>query len=190
MTQAFLPLLLKAKGMIVNQTSIASIVPLPFSSAYHASKAAVAMFSEHQRLELAPFGIKVVEMKTGTVKSLINVNGTSNGGGTLPNGSMYTPIKDDVEKVMRGDHFDDWQDPSTWATAVVRDLLRRNPPTQIWRGGGVWPVWLTSFGKHTWIDGTLRHLTGLDKLEAKLKSKGIDSEGSRKNIDPSAGLTG
>jgi 1-acylglycerone phosphate reductase len=45
-TQAFLPLLLKSKGMIVNQTSVVSSTALPFQSAYNASKATMAMFSD------------------------------------------------------------------------------------------------------------------------------------------------
>lgn len=50
-TQAFLPLLLKSKGMIVNNTSVVSTTAIPFQSAYNASKAAMAMFSDSMRLE-------------------------------------------------------------------------------------------------------------------------------------------
>jgi 1-acylglycerone phosphate reductase len=50
-TQAFLPLLIKSKGMIVNQTSVVSTTAVPFQSAYNASKAAMAMFSDSMRLE-------------------------------------------------------------------------------------------------------------------------------------------
>lgn len=50
-TQAFLPLLLKSKGMIVNHTSVVSTTAVPFQSAYNASKAALAMFSDSMRLE-------------------------------------------------------------------------------------------------------------------------------------------
>jgi len=50
-TQAFLPLLLKSKGMIVNQTSVVSTMAVPFQSAYNSSKAAMAMFSDSMRLE-------------------------------------------------------------------------------------------------------------------------------------------
>ena len=73
-TQAFLPLLLKSKSMIVNQTSIGSVTAIPFQSAYDASKAAMAMFSNLQRLELHAFGITVVELKTGVVKSNLITN--------------------------------------------------------------------------------------------------------------------
>lgn len=50
-TQVFLPLLLKSKGVIVNQTSVVSTTAIPFQSAYNASKAAMAMFSDSMRLE-------------------------------------------------------------------------------------------------------------------------------------------
>lgn len=50
-TQAFLPLLLKSNGMVVNQTSVVSTMAIPFQSAYNASKAAIAMFSDSMRLE-------------------------------------------------------------------------------------------------------------------------------------------
>jgi 1-acylglycerone phosphate reductase len=50
-TQAFFLLLLKSKEMIVNQTSVVSTTAIPFQSAYNASKAAMAMFSDLMRLE-------------------------------------------------------------------------------------------------------------------------------------------
>jgi 1-acylglycerone phosphate reductase len=66
MTQAFLPLLrnYKTGALIVNHTSAGSMITLPFNGAYSASKAASAMLSEALRLELQPFGIKVVDLKT------------------------------------------------------------------------------------------------------------------------------
>ncbi len=53
-TQAFLPLLIKSKGVIVNQTSVASLISMPFGSVYGASKAAIASFTRSMRLELEP----------------------------------------------------------------------------------------------------------------------------------------
>lgn len=70
-TRAFLPILLKANhgAMIVNNTSISSVVPNPMGGIYNMSKAATAMMTDTLRLELAPFGIKIIALKTGTVKS-------------------------------------------------------------------------------------------------------------------------
>ncbi|KAF1929457.1 NAD(P)-binding protein [Didymella exigua CBS 183.55] len=67
-TQAFLPLLLAnaepgkkgRKSVVVNNTSISSVLRTPYHSAYPASKVAMAMFNDIQRVELEPLVIKVV----------------------------------------------------------------------------------------------------------------------------------
>ena len=60
-THAFFPLLRRAKGVVVNQCSIASLAGgrQPFIGSYCATKAAVASLNDHMRLEFAPFGVKV-----------------------------------------------------------------------------------------------------------------------------------
>lgn len=55
MIKAFSGLLIKAEGCIVNIGSIAPIVPLVFSSAYNATKAALHAYGDCLRIELAPF---------------------------------------------------------------------------------------------------------------------------------------
>jgi len=95
-TQAFLPLLLKSKGMIINQTSIASVTAIPFQSAYDASKAAMTMFSNLQRLELQIFGITVVELKTGVIRSNLIKNQKETMTASLPKDSIYGPAKEVV----------------------------------------------------------------------------------------------
>ena len=79
-TQAFLPLLLKSEhgAMIVNHTSIASVMYPPFQSVYNASKAAAAMLTQTMRLELAPLNIRVYDLKSGRVKSEIFNNAPLN----------------------------------------------------------------------------------------------------------------
>ena len=89
-THAFLPLILKSKGIIVNQTSISSACTVPFQGTYNASKAAMATFSDTQRLELAPFGVRVVDLKTGAVRSNINDGPKPK----LPKDSIYAPAKE------------------------------------------------------------------------------------------------
>lgn len=55
MVKAFSGMLIKAEGCIVNIGSIAPIVPLVFSSAYNATKAALHAYGDCLRIELAPF---------------------------------------------------------------------------------------------------------------------------------------
>lgn len=54
-------------GQIVNFGSIAGLIPTTKSAAYSASKAAVIQFSNVLRLELKPFGIKVMTVNPGPV---------------------------------------------------------------------------------------------------------------------------
>ncbi|KFV09353.1 Estradiol 17-beta-dehydrogenase 2, partial [Tauraco erythrolophus] len=58
-SKAFLPLLRKSQGRLVNMSSMAGGIPLPRYAAYGASKAALSMFSGVMRQELSKWGIKV-----------------------------------------------------------------------------------------------------------------------------------
>ncbi|KAF7662554.1 hypothetical protein LDENG_00232600 [Lucifuga dentata] len=59
MYHAFLPLLRKSRGRIVNVTSLMGEIPMFTFSAYGASKAALGFFSKATRLELIKWGVKV-----------------------------------------------------------------------------------------------------------------------------------
>ena len=177
-TQAFLPLLMQAaasskgRALLVNNTSISSVLRTPFHGAYNASKAAMAAFNDTQRIELRPFGIRVVDLKTGSTESNFSENRTNET--TLPEGSPYAPIAEEVQNVINGDATEAYaEDQDQWAENVVRDLLKADPPAQIWRGGAAGRIQLTSgipapadFG-----DSGFMKLGGLDKLEDLLKQE-------------------
>lgn len=54
-------------GVIVNLTSASLLFPMPFYAVYRASKAAVSALGESLRAELAPLGIRVVEILPGPI---------------------------------------------------------------------------------------------------------------------------
>jgi len=54
-------------GVICNVTSCAYLTAVPFYAAYRASKAAVGALGESLRTELAPFGIRVLEVLPGPI---------------------------------------------------------------------------------------------------------------------------
>jgi NAD(P)-dependent dehydrogenase (short-subunit alcohol dehydrogenase family) len=54
-------------GVICNVTSSSILAPVPFYAMYRASKAAVSAISETLRAELAPFGIRIVEIMPGPI---------------------------------------------------------------------------------------------------------------------------
>ncbi|KAN0119357.1 NAD(P)-binding protein [Hyaloscypha variabilis] len=170
-TQAFLPLLLKSEGLIVNHTSAASVVAIPFQSVYNASKAAMSMFSDTERLELEPFGVRVVDLKSGYVKS--NLNFHNEGFQGLPKRSIYQPAKETVEKSMRGDGLVELGIPAhEWAKQVVQDLLKKKPPANIWRGASAFLVWIGTFLPHGMLDTTVKKASGFDIVEQKVRKQG------------------
>lgn len=54
-------------GVIVNVTSSSILAPVPFYAVYRSSKAAVSALGESLRAELAPFGIRVLEVMPGPI---------------------------------------------------------------------------------------------------------------------------
>lgn len=187
-TQAFLPLLLAnaepgkkgRKSVVVNNTSISSVLRTPYHSAYSASKAAMAMFNDIQRVELEPLGIKVVDLKTGSLES--NFGENKSNPYELPVDSPYQPIKDEVMQVITGETTEAYaEDRKAWAKNVVKDLMKNpdSPPSEIWRGGAAGTIQVSS--KMDSIlpdylsDGSFQGLGGLDKLGKILEKKGKSS---------------
>jgi NAD(P)-dependent dehydrogenase (short-subunit alcohol dehydrogenase family) len=70
-TQAFLPLLRKSRGRVVNTGSAFGLTALPGRSVYSASKFAVEAISESLRVELRPFGISVSVIEPGAITTEI-----------------------------------------------------------------------------------------------------------------------
>ena len=54
-------------GVLCNVTSSSIFAPVPFYAPYRSSKAAVSIIGESLRVELAPFGIRVLEIMPGPI---------------------------------------------------------------------------------------------------------------------------
>src|SRR3954463_16699243 len=70
-TQAFLPLLRRSKGRIVNMSSIGGRVAQPFAGPYIASKFALEGVTAVLRVELLEWGIDVIAIEPGTIATPI-----------------------------------------------------------------------------------------------------------------------
>jgi NAD(P)-dependent dehydrogenase (short-subunit alcohol dehydrogenase family) len=65
--QAFLPLLTRSQGAVVNNLSVNALAPLPLIPAYSISKAAVFSLTQSLRVLLAGQGVRVHAVMTGPV---------------------------------------------------------------------------------------------------------------------------
>src|ERR1019366_7980398 len=90
-TRAFLPLMISQRsGRVVNVGSISGVVATPFAGAYCASKAAIHALTDAMRMELTPFGIKVIMVQPGAISS--NVGETASQNMSLPADSIYAGL--------------------------------------------------------------------------------------------------
>jgi NADP-dependent 3-hydroxy acid dehydrogenase YdfG len=176
LVQAFVPLLLKSthEPMVVCHTSAASVIVAPMQGVYDSSKAAMGMIAQTLYLELLPFNISVVEIKSGAVKSHFYDNKNV---ARLPPNSIYDIAREEIEKspIMSGNQ--DGQsvgDRHQWADQVLKGLLKRNPPRLIWAGHMAWLVpYLTTWFPASFMDGMMKKASGVDVLERKIREKGV-----------------
>jgi NAD(P)-dependent dehydrogenase (short-subunit alcohol dehydrogenase family) len=66
-TQAFVPMLVRSGGAVINNLSVNALAPLPIIPAYSISKAAAFNLTQSLRAFLAPQGVRVHAILTGPV---------------------------------------------------------------------------------------------------------------------------
>lgn len=89
-------------GLIVNIVSISGLVTTPFSGAYCASKAALHSFSDALRMELKPFGIKVMTVQPGAIKSNFGEASMKRAISNFSENSWYKSLESSILKRANG----------------------------------------------------------------------------------------
>ena len=62
----------RGEGLIINVTSLASRLPVPFMAAYNSAKAALASFTMSIQLELAHSDVRIVDLQPGDIRTEFN----------------------------------------------------------------------------------------------------------------------
>ena len=70
-TQAFLPMLRRARGRVVFLSSIGGLLANPYMAPYHVSKFGIEALGDSLRQELRPFGVEVSIVEPGSVATPI-----------------------------------------------------------------------------------------------------------------------
>ena len=119
-------------GKIVNITSIGGKIVTPFGAWYHASKFAVEALSDAMRMELRPFGVDVIVIEPGGVKTewgeiamsnLVKVSGKG----------VYKPLVDKILNTMAGIEKK-VAEPSVIAQLIIKAITAKRPRTR-YHGG-------------------------------------------------------
>ncbi|MCJ1228207.1 hypothetical protein MMC12_004868 [Toensbergia leucococca] len=178
--QAFGAQIVGRKGVVVNISSVGGELYTPwiglydfsFSQAclYAASKAATTCLSETLRLELAPFGVKVITAMVGTVRSTFLSNNSSC---TLPSDSLYAPIQTKIADAAAGKIYPGGMDVDTFAKRLVSDVLGGSTG-RVWRGNVATVVrFISSFLPTFIVDHLILGGQGMDELNSSIRTKGV-----------------
>ena len=145
-TQVFAPLVIATKGTIANMSSIGTAAHTPWmgepflvmnprkklakcrTGIYSGSKSAISMVTDTFRMEMAPFGVKVVTILTRAIATHTLDTGLNF---TLPPTSLYRSIEKTIAGRAVGEDGTPRMQPSVFAEKVVGDIL----------GGANWPMW-------------------------------------------------
>nr|XP_036577606.1 short chain dehydrogenase [Colletotrichum truncatum]KAF6784640.1 short chain dehydrogenase [Colletotrichum truncatum] len=178
MVQAFVPLLIPTRGLIIMISSLSSVSPYVFGSVYTATKGALNSYSRTLRQELRPFGVRVMVSMTGTVKSEIAKLNRE-----LPPNSLYTRVKDLYAKRLKFSQNNATVSTEDFAQQLVAEALKGEgwfggwfggARNWFWAGGMAWSIWLSRllFGELL-LDEIAYRKFELPKLEAIVRKEGV-----------------
>ncbi|CAD5198545.1 SDR family oxidoreductase [Pseudomonas sp. FEN] len=138
-TRAMLPVLRRSRGLVVNIGSVSGVLVTPFAGAYCASKAAVHALSDAMRMELAPFGIRVLEVQPGAIDTRFAKNAGHEAEQLIGEQSPWWPLREGIRARANAS-----QNNPTAASHFAADLLKAvqqaRPPRLLRLGNGSWAL--------------------------------------------------
>jgi NAD(P)-dependent dehydrogenase (short-subunit alcohol dehydrogenase family) len=133
-TQAFLPLIRRARGRIVNMSSVGGRVTNGFLGPYQASKSGLEVVTDALRKELRPWGIHVVAIEPGSIDTEIWRKGTEAASETLerlpPEGRELYGEAIEKGMALAGKLAQHAAPPERGAAVVERALSASRPRTR------------------------------------------------------------
>jgi len=124
MCKAVLPYMRSQKnGLIINITSIAGYMGLPYRGIYSASKGALELVTEALRMEIKGFGIHITNLAPGDFAT--NIASGRYHAPVLSDSPYHKPYGDTLR--IMDEHVDGGQDPLLVAHMVFKIINSKNP---------------------------------------------------------------
>ncbi|PSS06795.1 hypothetical protein M430DRAFT_46132 [Amorphotheca resinae ATCC 22711] len=131
MVHHFHKMLVRARGTVVNIGSIGGVCPYVFGASYNATKAALVHYGNTLRVEMKPFGVKVINVISGEVSTNI-LKSDVRDSRALPEDSIYAPLAGVFKAHIN--RSPDAMTPDEYAKGVVATVLKQSPPVWFWYG--------------------------------------------------------
>ena len=129
--RAALPAMRQARrGTIVNVSSVGGRVTVPFAAPYCSAKHALESLSDSLRVEVAPFGVRVVVVEPGPIDTRFDARATAAVEPILRRPGPYSPIYGGAERAMKGDFQKSKLPPEAVAKVILRALEAERPRTR------------------------------------------------------------
>ena len=149
MTRAFLPLLRRDRGRLINMGSIGARMPSAFGSAYLSTKAAMCSYSDCVRQEMHRFGVSVSLIEPGFFSTGLLTSGAAAGGKisclssgkkvdfeqntgceAALEGSVYPPYAEKMERTAKPIRQMEWLNgfDCSWVVSAVEDAAVNHFP--------------------------------------------------------------
>ena len=162
-TKAFLPLLRKSKGRVVNMSSIGGRVAQPFAGPYIASKFALEGVTDVLRCELLEWGIDVIAIEPGTIATPIWEKSSREAESVLSKltaeqQKLYGKRLAKMTKVIESQNKRG-APPEKVAAAVEKALTASRPRTRYLVGDAIVLLSLKRFLPMRWFDRLLYRMT-------------------------------
>ncbi len=131
MLSAVLPAMRAAgAGTIVNVSSVAGRIPIPFASPYCASKHALEAVSDALRVEVAGFGIRVVVIEPGPIATRFSDRAGAGVADLLGRTGAYAAVYRNAESAMRKEFQAGVLPPERVANVIVNSIESLRPKTR------------------------------------------------------------
>ncbi|KZV97818.1 NAD(P)-binding protein [Exidia glandulosa HHB12029] len=169
MVRDFAPLLVKAKGKILNVGSVAGLIPSPFRSIYSATKAALHSYGDSLRLEMKSFDVTVVTLMTGGVTTKMSTKPPPSEG-IIPPESLYWPAAEVINDLY-SNQADNAMSPAEYARRIVAFAQSSKDVPWFWEGNFATAIWfMTTFLSKKALEGILgRAIKGMAEMESLIR---------------------